>query len=228
MNWTTWKTFYDAILADFGYDREADAAARELLRDLSGERLGEMDADSLRAWSRARDAFRETMQRGEVWILGPALTPETLARVPRDAVVIVTDGAAHLALPTLQPAAIVTDLDGDVPAQIAASARGATLFVHAHGDNVEALQKWVPQIPGVMFGTTQTGPLPPTWNHGGFTDGDRACCIAVAFGAPALVLAGFDFETPVAKNGQDPSVKKRKLAWAKRIIEALPVPVRYV
>lgn len=228
VNWVAWKPLYEEILADFGFSREADLAARDELRALLDERLWGAGDEAIRAWSKSRDAFRDRIAGRETCIVGAAATSADLARIPADAPTLVTDGAAHVALPRLRPDAIVTDLDGDVEAQARANAAGVPLFVHAHGDNRDALRKWVPRLEGIVWGTTQAAPLPPTWNHGGFTDGDRACCIAAAFGASGLALVGFDFDTPVQKAGADVSMKKRKLAWAKRIIEGLDVPVRHV
>jgi len=51
-------------------------------------------------------------------------------------------------------------------------------------------------------------------NYGGFTDGDRAVCIAEHFGAARVTLAGFDFDNPIP----DTPSKLRKLAWARKII----------
>lgn len=218
MDWATWESIYRQILDDFGFDRAADEAAREALRGPARDRLDR----------KARDAFRERMRDQEVWIVGPAATSDDVRSIPRGRPVLVTDTAVGITLPLVRPDAIVTDLDGDVEFQIAANEAGVPLFLHAHGDNREVVAQTMPRLQGPIFATTQAGPQPPVWNHGGFTDGDRAACIAHAFGAAKLVLVGFDFENPVAKKGMDVEVKKRKLAWAKRIIESLPIPVRYV
>ncbi|MFA5860490.1 MAG: hypothetical protein WDA16_02220, partial [Candidatus Thermoplasmatota archaeon] len=81
---------------------------------------------------------------------------------------------------------------------------------------------------GPVRGSTQAAPTGRVQNWGGFTDGDRACCLAVALGATRLTLAGFDFDEPAPKPGRDPAVKARKLAWARRIIDGLGVPVEFV
>jgi uncharacterized Rossmann fold enzyme len=128
--------------------------------------------------------------------------------------------------PPREPVAIVTDLDGDVALQVALSAIDVPLVVHAHGDNRAAVAEHVPVLPGPVLGTTQAEPRGRVRNFGGFTDGDRAACLAVAMGATSLALAGFDFDAPSAKPGRDASVKARKLAWARRIIDGLGVPVR--
>jgi hypothetical protein len=67
------------------------------------------------------------------------------------------------------------------------------------------------------MGTTQSRPFGRLHNFGGFTDGDRAVLMARHLGAPTRLL-GFDFDTPRLKEGRDVEVKKRKLAWARRLI----------
>jgi len=64
------------------------------------------------------------------------------------------------------------------------------------------------------MGTAQCRPPPGLYNFGGFTDGDRCVFLAQELGAAKIKLVGFDYE--------DESVtprKKKKLAWAKRLIE---------
>ncbi len=90
---------------------------------------------------------------------------------------------------------------------------GSIVVVHAHGDNLDALNRYVPQLERII-GTVQCRPPPGLYNFGGFTDGDRCVFLAKELGAASIKLVGFDFE--------DESVtprKKRKLAWAKRLIE---------
>ena len=217
VDWDAWRPTYEQILADFGYERAADERARDVLDALLADRL-RADLDALAASTRGREA----------WIVGAAVSPADLARAPPDAPLFVADAAAHMVVPFRKPTAIVTDLDGNVPLQMAANAMGVPLLVHAHGDNVEALRAHVPQARGPIAGTTQAEPKGRVLGFGGFTDGDRAACIAVALGAASLALAGFDFDAPLPKEGRDPETKRRKLAWAKRIIESLDVPVRFV
>ncbi|HVM46278.1 MAG TPA: 6-hydroxymethylpterin diphosphokinase MptE-like protein [Candidatus Thermoplasmatota archaeon] len=206
MRWAEWEPVYRDILADFGYDRKADEDAALLLASLARD-LPRPDLAALRARVEGR----------EVVVAGPR--PAALP----DGIVFATDAAAW-ALP--RAACVVTDLDGDVEAQAAANARGVPLFVHAHGDNVPALRRVVPALRGPVQPTTQAQPREGLLNAGGFTDGDRACCLAVELGAASLALAGFDLDEPWPKPGRDPATKARKLAWARRIIDALGVPVR--
>lgn len=206
MQWSAWAPTYERILADFGYDRVADEAARD---ELSALLAGKPRPDLV--------AMRTRIAGREVAVAGPRP-----ARVP-DAPLLATD-AATWAFDAAE--AIVTDLDGDVDAQARASARGVPLFVHAHGDNRATLARVVPTLSGPVQGTTQAEPRGEIADFGGFTDGDRACCLAAHLGASSLLLAGFDWDAPVSKTGRDPEVKRRKLRWAREIVASIGLPVR--
>ncbi|KAF5423700.1 MAG: hypothetical protein C5S45_00565, partial [Candidatus Methanocomedens sp.] len=80
------------------------------------------------------------------------------------------------------PHIIVTDLDGDVKAEIKASQAGAVMVVHGHGDNIPIIMSIVPKLCNVV-GSTQTVPLDNVHNFGGFTDGDRCVFLARELGA---------------------------------------------
>ena len=116
---------------------------------------------------------------------------------------------------------IVTDLDGIVEDQISLNSSGTIAFIHAHGDNQAALDRHVRRFIGPVVGTCQCPPPKGLFNFGGFTDGDRAACICAELGAGDLMLAGFDFERPSLKEGKSFEVKKRKLRWAKEILDLL-------
>jgi uncharacterized Rossmann fold enzyme len=207
VDWPAWAPTYEAILADFGFSRADDEAARDELDALLEDRL-RVDLDGFRAEFAGREAV--ILGGGPAGALpeGPLLVADPRAPPPRE------------------PVAIVTDLDGDVALQVALSAMGVPLVVHAHGDNREALARHVPRLLGPVLGTTQAEPRGGVRNFGGFTDGDRAACLAVALGAASLALVGFDYEAPAPKPGKDLAVKRRKLAWARRIVDGLGVPVR--
>lgn len=217
VDWPQWEPIYRNILGEFGFDRAADEAARDELDALLETRL-----------AAGLEALRREVEGREAWVVGPAAPPEGMMLAPRGAPVFVTDGAAERALPLVRPSALVTDLDGHVGVQAAANALGVPLFVHAHGDNRDALRRHVPHLNGPVVGTTQAEPRGRVRNFGGFTDGDRAACLAAHLGASRLVLLGFDWGAPARKEGVDPEVKRRKLAWGRRIVEGLGVPVAYV
>jgi hypothetical protein len=127
--------------------------------------------------------------------------------------IIAADGATSTLLGhAILPDIVVTDLDGDMNDIISADRLGSIIVVHAHGDNIPAVKRYVPLLNHVV-GSTQSAPLKNVHNFGGFTDGDRCVFMAHHFGAKSVVLLGFDFEDA----GVNP-VKKKKLQWAKRLI----------
>jgi len=144
----------------------------------------------------------------------PSLDRELDELQVKDAVFLAADGATAVLLRRgILPDIIVTDLDGSFPDILKANREGSIAVVHAHGDNLDALCRYVPQLEGVI-GTAQCRPPEGLYNFGGFTDGDRCVFLAKELGAASIKLVGFDYE--------DDSVtprKRRKLAWAKRLID---------
>lgn len=217
MDAAAWARTYTEILDDLGYDRRADEAARDLLDELLADALP-VDLPAL----------RERIGGREAYVLGGAARPGDMDAIPHGAPLLVADAAAGVALPRARPDAIVTDLDGDIALQVAANALGVPVLLHAHGDNVQALLAHARAFRGPVTGTTQAEAKGRIRNFGGFTDGDRACCLAEAMGASSLALVGFDWDAPAAKAGTDAAMKRRKLAWGRRIVDALGLPLRYV
>lgn len=219
MRWETWEPLYAQVRADFGYAQEADESAANRLRQLLDDAPMRVGAEAL-----ARRLGGKT-----VVVAGPSPS-ESLAALAEEYLVVACDAATTVCVGSaVFPAVIVTDLDGDVRDQVWANDRGSIVLVHAHGDNRDALERWVPEFRGPILGTTQARPTAGIFNFGGFTDGDRACFAAQEAGARELVLTGFDFKRPVPKEGKDPEIKRKKLAWANRLIErcARELPIRF-
>lgn len=118
----------------------------------------------------------------------------------------------------IMPQIVVTDLDGDVGRQIEASGSGALTLVLAHGDNRDAIARYIKEFEGPLILTTQSRPFGTVMNYGGFTDGDRAVCTARHFGAKKILLEGFDFENPRLRKGDEKERSVKKLRWARKII----------
>ncbi len=203
MDLQEWNGIYEEILLDMGYDRTSDEASARLLKTLM--QMADLIDDD--------DVY--DIVRGTVTVIGPAnpVLDDLTGRT-----VISAGSATEMVMKYRVPDIVVTDLDGDVQSQIEASARGAITFIHAHGDNSDLIMRYAKEFRGPVVLTTQATPDNVIRNYGGFTDGDRAVCIARHFGASEIELRGFDFDTPVSKDGSDPGIKKRKLHWAKRII----------
>lgn len=115
------------------------------------------------------------------------------------------------------PDILVTDLDGDIGPQLEMSSRGTVTLIHAHGDNMDLITRYAPEFRGPVVLTTQSEPSNTVYDFGGFTDGDRAVCMARHFGSRVRLL-GFDFSAPYPKEGSDADFKARKLRWAEEII----------
>jgi hypothetical protein len=202
---------YREICREFGYDEEEDARSAEALSKMLSSRT----VPSVKELSAACP--------GTVTVCGDGpLLAEEISAAPPTGYIVAADGATEALMDAgIRPDAIVTDLDGDVQIQIMANSKGSLLFVHAHGDNLDVVRAVVPRLKGPVVGTCQGPPSGGLLNLGGFTDGDRAACIFAGLGAREIVLVGFDFERPSEKASRPPEVKRRKLAWARRILESL-------
>ena len=201
MKYSDWDPVYREILDDMGYSRTEDEACARLLKALMAN-ADLVDPDDL--------VFGDT-----VAIIGPA--HPCLEDLESRTVISAGSATEALCSAGLVPDYVVTDLDGDIDCQIAMSRRGAVTYIHAHGDNADLVMRYAREFTGPVVLTTQSRPDLVLHNFGGFTDGDRAVCIARERGC-AIELRGFDFRHPCTKDGSDPAVKMRKLGWAERII----------
>ena len=204
MEFSEWEPLYTQILADFGFDRSEDEASARILADLLHGRAGAL-AD-----------LRGIISGRDVAVCGnaPSLASEIDSIMP-DQTIIAADGATTVLMASrMIPDVIVTDLDGTIEDIIAASEKGSFIVVHAHGDNIPAVRSVVPRLGGRVLGTTQSEPFDDIHNFGGFSDGDRCVFLAKASGAASVALFGFDYDDPDVND-----VKKKKLVWARRLIE---------
>jgi len=203
MNYQTWSHAYEQILADFGYDPAADERARDRLATLTGP-FDESRLDAMRGATVA------------VAGAGPSLTSDRDRRLAAEADVVV---AASVAAKRLRETGVavdlmVTDLDKSPATARTLTREGVPVAVHAHGDNVPAVEEWMPRFDDEhVLPTTQAEPRGPVVNYGGFTDGDRGAFLADAFGADTLVFPGWDFDDEGVSE-----TKRRKLVWAERLL----------
>lgn len=218
MNFEEWEPIYLEILEDMGYELERDLAAATLLESICPlDRIcGESCLDEI---------------IGEVVTVvghGPNLEEE-LDRVEVRGNLISADGSTSALLEReMIPDIIVTDLDGEIGPEIECNGKGSIAAIHAHGDNMVAVRKWLPQFPGKITPTVQCEPFGCLFNFGGFTDGDRAALLAQHFGASRIHLVGFDFDRPREKGAVSKVTKRRKLQWARRIIQGAFAPERII
>ncbi|MDQ6723352.1 MAG: DUF115 domain-containing protein, partial [Thermoproteota archaeon] len=140
--------------------------------------------------------------------------------------IISADGSTELCLQLgIIPDFVVTDLDGDIDSLLSANKFGSMLLIHAHGNNIDKILKYVPKFKN-FFGTTQAFPLQNVYNFGGFTDGDRCVFIADEFRSSEIWLVGMDFTSSIGYFSKKRMIsnlklKKKKLSIGKHLIEIL-------
>lgn len=207
MDFSIWEPIYLQILQDFGFERKDDERAALILSHLIVENYDLQILHNL--------IFNKHIL---VCGNGPGLSRELESVDLENYVIIAADGATTSVMDIGRiPDIIVTDLDGDIETEIAASEQGSIVVVHAHGNNIGKLIKYVPKIKNII-GSTQAAPLQNIFNFGGFTDGDRAVYVAHEFKAACINLIGFTFDDPLVSD-----IKKKKLQWAHRLIHNLNV-----
>jgi len=217
-----WLPWYSKILETFGYDQCGDQRAADLLSELLAERAGHV------AELRKLIADRPVLVFGA----GPSLE-EDLKQAMKEGllqktVTVVADGAttAFVQISGTAPNVIVTDLDGIISDIIYAQNLGTIVVIHAHGDNIDKLKKYVPAF-SKAIGSTQAHPRSNVHNFLGFTDGDRAVFLAAGMDAKLIALAGMDFGYTVGKYSKKHvasiEVKRKKLKIGKELLEWLAV-----
>jgi uncharacterized Rossmann fold enzyme len=203
MDFESWEPVYELILSDMGFDRGADERARDRLAALCAENAG--------AVLSSMDYSGQT-----VAIAGGAetLTAEFAVARSADVVVAASVAAKRLREEGIAVDCMVTDLDKTPETARQLTTEGVPVAVHAHGDNIPAVEEYVPGFDHeFLLPTTQARPTDRVHNLGGFTDGDRAAFLADALGAETLVFPGWDFDD----RSVDP-IKRQKLRWAERLL----------
>jgi uncharacterized Rossmann fold enzyme len=202
MDFATWEPVYEAIRADFEFDRAADERARDVLGALVDQPLSPAALTGL------------TDTTVAIVVPGPTLTDEIESARDADTVVAVSDAAAPLRDCGIDIDCHVTDLDGAPLVARELTHAGVPVVVHAHGDNVPLVRRHVPQMAaGRVVPTTQVAPAGQVDNVGGFTDGDRAAFLADHRGATRLLFVGWVLDDRRVGPG-----KRRKLRWAARLL----------
>ncbi|MFW6002852.1 MAG: 6-hydroxymethylpterin diphosphokinase MptE-like protein [Halanaeroarchaeum sp.] len=203
MHYENWIPLYEQLRRDFGYDRSADERARDVLAE----------------YARPFDTARIDVEGKTVAIAGGADSLEDEIPIAASADRVF---AASTAVDVLQGADVlvdlmITDLDKNTRTAVAMTRTGRPVAVHAHGDNIDLLRRFVPEMDlANVLATTQVEPVESVSDFGGFTDGDRAAFIADHFGAGELLFPGWDFDDPTVG-----PQKRAKLEWAKRLLAFL-------
>ena len=120
--------------------------------------------------------------------------------------------------------------DGDGSPRIEkALNKGIPIILHAHGDNVNAwkyILSIVDENQQLMLTHQTPHNIEGMYNPGGFTDGDRAVCIAFALGATEVELVGFSTDEVGRWSGvTDEKRKLMKLKWMNEVLKLLSLEV---
>ena len=196
----------DEIRESFGWGLDSDVESAELLV------------------SKCKNSEPNLRFEGKVTVVGAAAEPGVKSQYP----IVVADGAIGAIEDLSTVALIVTDGDGTPHIERALN-KGIPICLHAHGDNVESWSKILSQINErqEVFLTHQTPrEIDGMYNPGGFTDGDRAVCIAFALGATEIELVGFSTDDVGQWSGvTDKKRKLIKLQWMSRVLNILSLRV---
>lgn len=196
----------DEIRESFGWGLDSDVESAELLV------------------SKCKNSEPNLRFEDKVTVVGAAAEPGVKSQYP----IVVADGAIGAIEDLSTVALIVTDGDGTPHIEKALN-KGIPICLHAHGDNVESWSKILSQINErqEVFLTHQTPrEIDGMYNPGGFTDGDRAVCIAFALGATEVELVGFSTDDVGQWSGvTDKKRKLIKLQWMSRVLNILSLRV---
>jgi hypothetical protein len=192
---------YEEICNLLKLDREKDKEGADYI--LTVPNFGNSLMDILRSHS-GREFF----------VIGNGPPVKDINSIYGKGIIVVADSAIWKIKKPYVPEIIVTDLDGDTQRILELSESGSIVFVHAHGDNLQAIKEISKKFKGRFIPTTQVPEYPG--NFGGFTDGDRAAYISDYLGASKIVLVDFDFTTPHGKPWNER--KQIKLDIARRLL----------
>ncbi|MCI4318709.1 MAG: DUF115 domain-containing protein [Thermoplasmata archaeon] len=212
MEYESWAPRYREIQSTFGFPIEKE--------ELSARRLVALLPEEARADSLERIGRRLSGRTVVVVGQAPRLDAPPLWKLPAEdprPVLMAADGATLRCLEGgLIPDVVTTDLDGPVASEVAANARGSLVAIHAHGDNLAEIERWVPEFGGELAGSWAGPPRDGLFDVGGFTDGDRAAYLAEHVGARRILLWAFDFEQ--VDEAESAPRKLEKLGWARRLL----------
>lgn len=222
MEYQSWEPIYRKITKELNISIYEDAKAALILDELINELETKLNINFLKNLIKNKKVA--------IFGAGPSLEAnfEEKMKFYDEFLKITADGATSLLFKNgIIPDIIVTDLDGKISDQIASNKKGSIVIIHAHANNINKIKNYFSLFTENVIGTTQTNPskFSNLYNLGGFTDGDRAVCIADHLKADKIYLTGFDFNGKIGKYSypkhKTKNLKLRKLEWCKYIINYL-------
>ena len=199
-----------------------------LIQDEIRESFGwglESDYDSAKSLvSQCNNPTPSLHFESKVTVVGAAAPPGIVPDYPA----IVADGAIGAISDLSKVALIVTDGDG-TPHLEKALNKGIPICLHAHGDNQDSwarIMSIIDENQEVLLTHQTPYDIDGMYNPGGFTDGDRAVCIAFALGATEVELVGFSINDVGQWSGvTDEKRKLIKLKWMNKVLQILSMRV---
>jgi uncharacterized Rossmann fold enzyme len=178
--------------------------------------------------------LQEKLISRPITVLGAAAEVEDVqAAIQEGHDLIAADGAVGVLTETEAPEVawdalqcVVSDADGDPSHLRIAAERRIPFILHAHGDNISQWTSFLEVLnenntPLILTHQTPESIL-GMHNPGGFTDGDRAVCMALSLNVTPdqLTLRGFRTDIIGRWTGATvPERKMRKLEWMKRVLD---------
>ena len=223
INLKEWWPRYGAIVDQFGYDMKTDQEAADLL------------SGYIKNVAIPLEVAQERVEGKNILVCGagPSIIENLEAikdyGVIDDTVIFAADGSTTACMENeIVPDFILTDLDGRMEDIVSAQKQGAIVVIHAHGDNIDALNSWVTRLleGRAMMGSTQIRPRPDVHNLGGFTDGDRCVFWAEGLRAAKIALIGMDLGNMIGRYSKPEMtqdeiatpLKRQKLMVAKELL----------
>ena len=224
----------DEVRADFGWKLDADLTSARELRDACEEKAWNHDLWTERGRQATLFRLQEQLISRPVTVLGAAAEPDDVRAAIQDGHgIIAADGAvgvlteiefSEIAWNALL--CVVSDADGGLEHLAMAAERKIPFVLHAHGDNTA---NWTELLDVLhLYGTplilTHQTPehILGMHNPGGFTDGDRAVCFALAMNVMPILITLRGFRTDIIgrwTGATQPERKMRKLEWMSRVLE---------
>jgi uncharacterized Rossmann fold enzyme len=137
-----WFPFYQQIRNEFGYSTEKDQKAAEMLSQMIKRKALQVSK------------LQKKIEGKQVLVIGagPSLDKNIeFIKKNKTYTKIASNGVVEILLnKKIKPDIVVSDLDGNPKYLRMAEKMGAIMVIHAHGDNMENLEKHVPKFGKVI------------------------------------------------------------------------------
>ena len=194
------------------------------IRDYFGWSIEDDYSSALQLVAKCKNPHPNINFKGKVTVVGAAAPENLVLSNPT----VVADGAIGAIEDYSKVMLIVTDGDGSPYIEKALN-KGIPICLHAHGDNHSSWNRilsLIDQNQEVLMTHQTPYKIDGMHNPGGFTDGDRAVCVALALGADEVELVGFTTKQVGHWSGVTNKNRKLiKLQWMNKVLKKLSLGV---